>query len=361
MKNITSRDFTFCRNASVIVEADTNNQGHPTARITVDDKFQHQFNAKSRISKALELVDPETLANRLTGGHYMFVDEQLVDFRDNTYPGFVHTDDTLNKLNEIIGIQIKGTNKPYVRIRNNLISDNIQLGTCWSDHNISVPEFQEGGDFSSQLHFGWNPFVKHINSAFMLYRLVCLNGMKGMTTFLNTKIPLINRWEEHLNIANQQIQNKVNSTVTIRLKQMGAERASVAETLHVANHATTRLSKNRDLAQSEMERLSNIVQVAHPARHLSKIYKSKVFEDKKLAAQMPAHLTVYDIYNIATEIRSHTTENANSSTLAMDMFANKLLFPTHSRSGVINNPQFAQPSLSPFSDPTSAFFGTITA
>lgn len=354
-------EHTLLRSVPVTVDAGYTNDGQTVAIATVADTYQHQFNPTSRVSKALETMSPQDIADRLSGGHYFFVDGELVDFRDGNYRGFVHTDESIQHLVDTIGIVRKpdtsrGRNRA-MRVHRNQISQDIILGRKWSDHDIVIPAYKEGGEFNSELHFAWNPFTSTINSAFLLWRLLCTNGMEGYTSFLNSRIPLINRWEEHLDIANRQIQNKVDGMVTRRLTQMGTERCTVAEATLVAQHAQTRLAKGNFDSETTRKRLSSIANIAHPVPHLGQVYRSNVFEDKRLAVQMPAHLTTFDVFNMATEVRTHSNEVEGSTARALDIFSNRIIFDRRDKTQAAS--RFVLPQQSAFSDPDAAFFGTM--
>jgi len=333
--------------------------GKAVAVATVNGTHQHRFDPRSRVSKALETTSPKDLDERLSGGSYFFVDGELVDFRDGNYHGFMHTDESIEHLADVLGItrRVAGDeNTRGLRVHRNQISRDIILGKKWSDNGIQVPAYREGGKFRTELHFGWNPFVQTVNSAFMLWRLICTNGMEGLTSFLNTRIPLINRWEEHLDIANRQIQNKVNSMVTQRLSAMGHERATVAETMLVAQHAQARLL-NSPRRGDALTRLSSIIDIVHPVLHLGSVYRSNVFEDKRLAEQMPAHLSTFDVFNMASEIRTHSDEVEGSTGHALDRFCNRILFDRKDMTQAAS--RYTMPQQSSFSDPDTAFFGLI--
>lgn len=346
--------YEMVRNASVgvIQHRDANN--NPIVIADINGR-EHRFDAKSRVSRSLELMTPNDVADRLTGGNYFFVGDNLVDFRDGHYNGFVHTDDSIAALVDTIGI----TDDTSVRVHENTVARDISLACKWSDHGITVPSYNDGGEFQSELHFGWNPFVKTINSAFMLYRLICTNGMRGLRSFMNTKIPLVNRWEEHLEIANRQIQNKVADMVTNRMAQMGSERATVAETALLTSHAYQRTQALQNTTELEkLQRLNRIIDIANPRLHLNTVYKDEVFKDKRLAAQMPAHLSVFDVYNMVTEVRTHTNESEQSSDRGMDKLSNDLVFDRKDLTQYAS--RFMQPRQSEFSDPDAAFFGEMS-
>lgn len=354
------------RNAPVLITAieEVGQKGKTkiSARAEIGGRFQHTFSAESRVSKALAMMPAAELSRRMSGGHYFMVNEKLVDFRNGDYDGFVHSDESIQKLIQVIGYldltDIKyARNRPFKK--SNLMTNELMLGAIWSDCPIVVPGYTaEGGNFSSQLSFRWNPFVKNVESLFQLVRLICSNGIVGLTNFLNTRIPLVNRWEEHLDIANKQIQNKVEAIASRRFAVMCGERASVEEVAQVYNHAKRREKLAfKEGRNTEAERLSRIAAICNPAAHLGSIYNEKVFSDQRLAAQHAAHLTTFDTYNMATEIRSHSTENDESTDHALDRFSNRILFDRKDLTTYAQRSN--QPRLSTFSNPDEAFFGLV--
>jgi hypothetical protein len=295
----------------------------------------------------------------LDGGNFFFANGQLLDFRDGHYHGFVHGDDSIDKLIEVIGYtegESGSTQIANVRRKMGNTEHGIVLSKVWSDHEIEVPLYQDGGQFNSRLSYKWNPFMKDVHSAFDLVRLVCTNGMTSLTSFLNTRIPLVNRWEEHLEIASRQIQNKVSNKVIARLAEMGGERATVAECQLIVEHANDRL-KNANGDRAQRERLKHIAMIASPLLHLGQMYKENVFSDRRLGAQLPAHMSTFDIYNMATEINTHTQESTSSTSHAMDKMANALVFDREDLTKHAS--RYGQPAVSAFSNPDEAFFGVV--
>lgn len=354
-------DFSLLRNADVRVTQIIDDKKRNVAEIVVNDQLTHRFAASSRISKHLDVMTAGDLQDRLTGGSFFFVGDTLVDHRNNQYNGFVHTDAAVATFMDLLGYQ-KVTDMPRHRGRQRTSdldgSDDLVLRKVWTKNEIVVPGFATGAEFNTELSFVWNPFVKTINSSFDLVRLICTNGMIGLTSFLNTKIPLMNRWEEHLDIASRQIQNKVNSIVTERVQRMPSERASVADCLLLEQHAFERLSSPSVKTPAERERLKNIITSVSPKFHLHNTYQDAVFANKNLASQLPAHLSCYDTFNIATELRSHTLSTAKSSDNALDKFANGIMFDREDNF-VAGASRYTSPKLSAFSSVDTAFFGTM--
>jgi hypothetical protein len=353
-------NFEMIRNASVAVTPRTTSKGL-VAVASINDKHEHVFDTTSRVSKALAVMAPQDLSARMSGGHYFFIEDDLIDFRPGMYNGFIQTDDSIGQLIDHIGVMnYDDVRKALRTIKGNTISSRHVLGAVWSDHGIKVPGYHEGGDFKSQLLFMWNPFTKNVNTFFQLTRLICENGMVGLATFLNRKIPLINRWEEHLDMANRQIQNKVEAVASRRLVQMGTERATLDELSQLHNHARARHEhslKRVGARQLATERLVRIMDVLDPMKHLSGVYRSNVFGDRRLSAQVPGHLTTFDAYNVATELRTHSEGSDKSTDLALDRFSNRILFDRKDLIGV--SACASAPALSSFSDPDAAFFGLM--
>lgn len=345
-------DYEMIRKPTVTIESGMDSNGDVIAMADIAGN-RVDFPSKSRISRALEIMEPDELGKTLSGGHYFFVNGSLIDFRDSNYVGFIHPDQSIDKLVEHVGIT---TNQ-----RHNNTSKLYSLSTHWSTQDINVPVYNDGGKFNTELHFGWNPFIRTVNSAFMLIRLICTNGMMGLRNFLNSRIPLVNRWQEHLEIANHQIQHKVGSMISDRLSNMSNERATVGETISASNHVNARIAaitQLEDLADgSSLDILDRINSILNPKLHLSDVYHENVFKDRQLASQTPSHITVFDLYNIVTEVRSHTQDVEGSTTRGLDMMANRLVFD---RKNTLQNVDRTEaPPISPFSDPESAFFGQM--
>lgn len=345
-----SRIITDLRNdAQVTVKHSTDNSNHGVAEIIVDGDYTHRFPASSRVSKALELMTPAQLEERLNGGSFFFVNGILFDFRDGAYNGFIHTPSAIESLKDVIGIRGRGDNH-YATDQGTA-----RLSKVWSSNEIQVPGIDDGGAFSSRLTFAWNPYVETIRSQFDIVRLICANGMTGLTSLFNAKIPLVNRWEEHLEIADKQIQNKLDSMLSERFENMTRERATLADCLRLENHAQERLDTYQNAGM--MSKLKNILKIVSPRAHVKDVYKPAALDDRRLAAQLPSHITMFDAYNIATEIASHTKASGNSSDHALDKFSNELVFDRNDRR--THAARFGGPSISSFSDPDAAFFGDI--
>lgn len=348
-------NLEMARFADVEVAAVSDRKGRPQASILVNGNKEHTFPSSSRVSKALRTSTADEVAERLSGGNFFFVDDSLHSFRDGNYTGFSHSDQNINELAKVVGVERMASRS--VRVHDDS-HGTWNLGRKWSDSPISIPAYNDGGEFNSELHFAWSPFVRTVNSAFMLYRLICTNGMRGLRSFMSTRVPLENRFEEHLEIANRQIQTKIDGVVGRRLGQMGDERASVGELQRVSEFAQKRLDDSVDINDAQILRLNNIMDASTPELHLDGVYKENVFKDKALADQHPGHLSVFDVYNMATEIASHTGQTETATNRSIDMFSNDLVFDRKDLTQRAT--RFSGPKISSFSDPDLAFFGDVS-
>lgn len=351
------KDYTLRTDADVEVIKRLDKKHRPLAAITIDGEFEHVFPHTSRVSRHLDSMSTEDLQDRLTGGSYFLVEGELVDFRDSSYHGFVHDTKTIDTFMDILGYQRKDELK-MVHMQKNQQDDDVHspivLRKVWNEGEINVPGYAQGTDFNSLLSFQWNPFMKNVNTMLDIVRLICTNGMVGITSFLNTKVPVMNRWEEHLDIASRQIQNKVNDIVIQRIGQMVHENCSLADLLLLEDHITTRMSSSID--QSEYRTLSSMINAVSPRLQLSHVYRESTFDDKNLAAQLPGHLSLFDAFNIATQVRTHVAETAKSSDFALDKFANGILFDRE-RANYNATAKFKPHDQKAFQNPEQAFWG----
>ena len=350
---------SMIRNANVQVTPLLSEKGHTMAHITVNDQFEHTFPAKSRVSDQLSLITPQELSMRLSGGDYFFVDNHLIDFRDQRYNGFTHDDAAINSLMDVIGYHKleSRTNRLAHRTMNRTSSNEIALGKTWSTTEIEIPMYREGGQFSSKLNFTWNPFGKNIKSVFLLERLICTNGMVGTTPFVNMSIPLVNRWQEHLEIANSQLQNKINNVMNRRLVEMSSSRATVNDLMVLHRHLIGRMGE-LDFEGSSNDGLIRMAGLIDPYENLGAYYKADVFENKAIASQLPAHLSLLDVWNMTTEVCTHYDPTRDSTDAGLQRLANQMVFDRSCATDHVANIG-SNIQLAPFTNPEQAFFGKV--
>jgi hypothetical protein len=331
--------FTIVRNAKVEVQAvQMHRQGKTLgvgARITVGDKFQHDFLPKSAVSQSLA-AGTDALANRFNGGTFFFKDgieeepSELITYQDGFYKNFVHTDDGIQELLNHIG-STSNFNKSQ---HTNLVSKNIRLQNVRSDVSLTIPGMQSGGDMRSELSFAWSPFQSHVNAVFQIIRQICTNGMVGLADFMNTRIPLVNDWARHMQIVDAQIQNKMTNMIGTRMSAMSQTHASIRDCYRVKNACTERLNETANhYNQAETDRLKRIQLIVDPDIHLRGLVPNAVLEDQRLCDQTSSHLSEFTVWNMLTELASHTRASSGNSQAALHKHANAILIDRDGATG----------------------------
>lgn len=345
------------RNAKVEFDVTENENGRKSVIIGLPNGVEHTFDYRSRVVKHLELLNEDQLEARFQGGTYLVDDENLIDYRSSDYKGFVHTDEMIEKMVEKIGTmnrKLKKVPEFHRSVVSTQAGRNIVLGNLYQKNELNLSQLGLGGQFTTSIFYLWSPFARFVSSAVMLERLICENGMVGVSNFFNANIPLINRWEENMEIAQRQIDLKIKSTVGDRLQKMVDERASVSLASNIAKAALLRLRDSEILSEKQHEMLVRMSLIANPEYHVSQSYAKSVFERQNVAAQVPSHLTAFDAFNMITEIRTHTPQTASSTAFSLDMMANRL---------VMEPSKFEMTAsivpVSEFSNPEQAFFSTI--
>ena len=336
--SLFDNDFKLIRGGKVSITPVQNQQGNDCARMVIDGHIEHQFPADSRISRALSHTPVSLIEKRITNGSFFLKGDTLLSYKDGDKNHFTHTDESIASLIDHVGYTETNPNDAQLGGYNNTNSKRIRLQSVRSNVELEVPGYQTGNEFNSELSFAWSPFETHVSSAFRLVRLICLNGMTGMTSFLNTKVPLVNRWEEHLDITNKQIQNKITGMMGGRFEQMINQPATVRDVQRVMTHITNRLESSAN--QSSAKRSNLMIKTARmidPQVHLTG-YLNGAIEDGRVADQLTAHISMHTLWNMITELVSHTYEGDNSSNSALDKFANEVLFD---RIGLQSNAQHA--------------------
>lgn len=321
--------FQMIRDAEVIAKADyTPNSGKKVLTIQVGD-HSHTFAPTSRISDALHHTTPEVIAARMNGGNFFFHDGRLLNFQYGDQPAFIHTDDAIQALIDHVGFTTYGEDEELQRFKSdNLQSRSVSLDKVHSNVEIEIPAYQDGGNMSSQLSFRWSPFQQYVNTSFELVRLICLNGMHGLTSFLNNKIPLVNQWQEHLEIANRQIQNTVTNMIVARMDEMTRVPATVRDCQRVVDYCRARLDDAPDNHSNEkaLKILRDNAYIANPEFHLKDHYRQSVFNDRRVSDQTASHLSLFTLWNMLTEIASHTQVATGASDFNVHKHANEIVF-----------------------------------
>jgi hypothetical protein len=351
--------FEVVKDASSLTITNIGSLTHPQVHLSLGE-YSHTFSATSRISTYLKLHTHEELQNRMRHGAYFFLEgidgnlhlNNFVD--DNTR--FIHSDANIKELLTHLGVTYlnDNTRKKAKGLHRNSQDSSLYTGRCFDNFAFNLDTLSgivEGGSFHTLLRFLWSPFDQNVSSHFELVRDVCQNGVIMSNSFLNAKIPLYNMWYDNLLISSNQIKSVVDSRVTSRLEQINQERASVADVILANDHINTRIEGLEN--PQESTRLHSLSYVTDVYEHLADFYEPQVFKNANIADQLDSHLTKFDLWNVCSELRSHTTPIEGSSNKALDMMCQDLLFRTKKYKVKVNIPN-------PFKSKDHAFFGDVT-
>lgn len=303
------------------------NKGHGKGNITltVNDQVV-DLNARHPISVATSLTSAQDAAHSLLGGYFVFEqgDEinKLKEWRDCDYKGFIQTDDFIKQFAENTKLEGRGFGE------------------------INVAEYGYGGNFNLTAGFEWSAFQKNLKTTVEILRQICTNGMVGRGPLFEKEVPVINLFDHHLDIAAKQLVDISKRRIATRLEVMSREHSLWQEVNLVKGHIERRL-KDDPLNQ----RLQKLDDILYEHSDLQTYYKKDAIE-KGIVKALPTTISRMDLWNIATEMNSHTHELVHSTASSLDRISTSLLFPKHIE-GVVAEVT----AKTAFGSPEQAFFG----
>lgn len=317
--------------------------------IIVNDIYQHTFPFDSRESKLLQEMESSVILNKMNGGTFIFTEDGiLVDYRTSDYKGFMHSEDAIKKLSEKIGLNVAEPSRKSAR---DLFSQfreekGIFLGGLSDPFYLDIASLGEGGSFKNRIVYKWNPFQKDILTTIEVERLICLNGMVGVSPLTTRKVPVINDWERHLEIVSLQIQPSINNLLQDRFIKMADTNSSVS---NILEGRKLLLDRREYKAAENCHILTNLLDLTDVESRLGGVYQKEVFTKGK-GATAKSDLTQFDLFNVLTEACSHTS-GTSESTLKIQKFLNNITFD-YSKNEISGNAKISDES-----DPSRVFFG----
>lgn len=301
----------------------------------IDKTFDVPFALSSSEARQVAIgVDPIQVLKQYENGFFHMADDQVVDYRPNSYTGFLHSPDALAELTARIGFLKQG---------NDLVPRN---RTAQFEHEA----FAKGGVFDVDVGFRWSAFSPDIDSHFEMIRALCSNQMIfGKGTVMSRSIPLISDWQANMAISNDVLKHIFHTTVTGRLNDMPEERASLADARFLEAEVVRRLEDDEKLSDDSFKVLSNLMEKMSFIKEVT-LPKSLTTNDVK---RIPVPMSVYDAMNIATELSTHHSDNTPSSKLKA--FAVSCIFDKKRQSNISSEEIFT--TTNTFNDPDRAFWG----
>lgn len=328
-------------------------------KIVVNDKYTHEFPAKSMESRLCLTTDKGTIDALFDKGIYVFYGDKLVDYRRADSKTFLHNDESIKELSDRIGISYyekKSYSDPVNGLFNQSRSsknNGIFLGGEFTKFDLDIPDLYEGGSFTNSLIYKWSPFSNTITTSLEVQRLVCTNGMIANAPFVTFEVPVINDWEQSLKIISTRLETQINDVLSTRFRGMANEnsRSTVADVSRAYELLTSR-SNNVNINTEEDKKLDRLIDLLNPSLHLSRTYGEEVFKNSKLSRIADSHLTQFDLFNILTEASTHYGRDSEND-LAIQNHLNKIVFDDFKRGKQLNSkvPELGN------SDHRRAFFG----
>lgn len=304
----------------------------PVASIVVNDQFTHTFGERSSISQSLAFTSEQDVASTLIGGKFFFVDDQLLDYRNGQYKGFVHTDKMIATLYDKLGVR---------KMSHNRNTSKLAMVTDRGPQSFQVDHVGDGGQFDTYTNFMWSPFQQRLRTFVTLRRLICENQMNAVDTLVNKQIPLINHWDEHMAIAETQTHEIIRKLTCDRLESASTNNANLQQVLTLRNIAH----------DNQITDFDNILDLSVLSGH----YDLDVLSGHRansITRQYPSHISEFDAWNIATELLSHYTLSRESQN-SLNYLANVVLFKEPNS----YHNEVTPVTLSTSSDRDVAFFG----
>jgi hypothetical protein len=325
--------FKIIRNAKVEAKIKIDNRT-PILTIIINDNYIHTFKKTAKENNLIIAMDHRQISKKFSGGTYVFFDEKLIDYRSGDYRGFIHTEDGVKNLAEKVGFSTinkkrygSGVRGLFNKFRS---SDNgAFFGGEGSEFELDIAELGEGGSFRNRLVHKWSPFTSNIITSLEVERLICENGMVGLSPFVTNAVPLINDWERNLNIASTQLKPHYNQILKDRFKEMGNNRASVYDVMKAHEIIKRRSvdfdSENIQMISEDLEILRELQEVTNVEQRLGKFYEPTTFVNKNEAKLAVSDFTQYDVFNILTEACSHTLGHIDNDSEAQSQI-NRIVF-----------------------------------
>lgn len=295
--------------------------------LTVNDSTV-ELNRRHPIAIASSLTTPKDAAASLQGGHFTIVTgndgkSNLKEYRDSSYKGFIQSAEFLDRFGTDDTLHARGIDR------------------------FSLDEFGLGGNFDLSTGFTWSAFSQNLQTQVSVMRQICSNGMVARNRLFEREVPVINLFDHHLDIAARQLIDISRRHVTDRLEKMGREHAMVKEVNLVRTHIEKRLKQNPHDAR--LSKLNGAIEIYGD---ISDYYTQRAIKEG-ITQALPSPISRFDLWNITTELNSHTEALVESTTSSLDRIATGLLFPKKDIEGVIAEAA----TRSTFGSPEQAFFG----
>lgn len=327
-----------------------------------NDVYTHIFDSKSDVVKMLNVMEFPIIEEKMQGGSFLIDDDgHIVDFRFGDYNGCIRSQDQIDNLSEEIGFSNMGKQRRSVggdlgsmfnQIRHN--KDGVFFGGK-SDNSIyfDVEGLKTGGEFKNNLIYRWSPFEENVHTTVETERLICANGMVGMSPLVTREVPIVNDISRHLKIMEAQLNPEMSRILRERFARMVDAHASVEDVKKVLSFIYSRIHK---METGKDESVSHDLMVLHGLKksldlsHLKDIIDFNNEMSSSVESIIPSGISQFDLFNVATEMSTHTSGDVNDNGMAQK-FINSLVFDK-TQVSVVGSKKFEKEP-----EPNRIFFG----
>lgn len=277
-----------------------------TYEVILDNQLSVKLDRRSDVVGQLKLgMDEKVLSTTFKDGSYFVVDNQVIDYRTSQDLKFTHSKESIQEMINHLGMIAKG--------------NNIMMSNIMSELQCDALNSAAGGLFDVKVGFSWSPFQTDVESVIEMIRQVCSNGAIASDPVVNHSIPIINMWHENLKVGNDILVHQFNKLILPRIQALPNERISMYDVLSLRS-LINKLSDTKELNHHQQNNLKNLYE------SLDSLVTADVSSIKKNLLQfIPAPISAFDAFNIATECATHYVASDKTDRMAQ-AFANNLLF-----------------------------------
>jgi hypothetical protein len=161
-------------------------------KIIINNHYEHTFNIHSNIYKVFKTKGIKYLQSQLNNGYFFIIDDNLIDFRYNTYNGYICNNPS--KLIEQLGYIEFPTNN--LRKSLHMLNINNDFLTIKLSNKLPLiydAYIDDPDEYETGICYNWSPFQNYIR---------CIPYLRYISTDLyyfhndNKKIPLKGDWEK---------------------------------------------------------------------------------------------------------------------------------------------------------------------
>lgn len=312
----------------------------------LDGQWDIPVDRRSGLAGQLKLgVDRKLIETEFLDGKFFMVDDDVVDYRLKSDLSFVHSDDSIKSLAGSLG---------FARSTPSIFTDVAHSKHIYAQSSVERFDCNAtdtlGGQFDINIGFTWSPFASDISSFIEMWRQVCTNGAIAQSPIMNHRIPMLNKWEENLQISNQVLRHNFDKIVFPRLAALPNERISLDDMKNLMRIVSD-LSNSTELAGDSIMHLANISDKLYEAWDpAADVLKSNVLKF------IQAPITAFDAMNIATEASTHHVAIDRTGHRAQ-AFANKLIFNESRQRNLEVDLSLLVTDTNTFRNVDTAFFG----